>query len=74
MNWMINRSPESDQCARSVDLTAAIGGRGTPYQCPNISAVDRRIVRLYKQSEGTGPWLPELVEELWVDIDLLLEL
>jgi hypothetical protein len=73
MNWMTNRRVESDQRAQLAYLTAVIGGRGTPYPCPNVSAVDRHIVRLYKQIEDTGPGLSELVQEIWADIDLLLE-
>jgi hypothetical protein len=73
MNWLINRSSESDRCAASVDRIAVIGGRGTPYLCPNIGAVDHHILRLYKQI-GAGVAGPsEVVQELWTDIDLLLE-
>jgi len=73
MNWMINRSFESDQSARRAHLTTVIGGRGTPYLCPNISAVDHHIVGLYRRIEDIGPRLAKLVRELWTDIDLLLE-
>jgi hypothetical protein len=72
MNWMINRSFESDQSARRAHLTTVIGGRGTPYLCPNISAVDHHIVRLYGRIEDTGPRHAKLVQDLWTDIDLLL--
>jgi hypothetical protein len=73
MNWMINRSSEPDRGAHSVDLTAVIGGRGTPYPCPNLCAVDQHIGRLYKQIEAMPRWFSELVLELWADIDLLLD-
>ncbi|MCW2718204.1 MAG: hypothetical protein JWR81_2026 [Pseudonocardia sp.] len=73
MNWMINRRPESDQPVRSIDLTAVIGGRGTLYLCPDVAAVDQHIVRLYRQIEDIGLWLPELGQQNWADIDLLLE-
>jgi hypothetical protein len=73
MNWMINRSSESDRCTRSVDLIAVIGDRGRSYPCPSICAVDQHIGRLYRQIEVEAAWLPELVEELWADIDLLLD-
>jgi hypothetical protein len=73
MNWMIKRSSESDRGARSVDLTAVIGVRGTSYPCPTICAVDLHIGRLYEQIEATPRRFPELVLELWVDIDLLLD-
>jgi hypothetical protein len=35
--------------------------------------VDQHIGRLYTQIEGTAPCLSELVQDLWADIDLLLE-
>jgi hypothetical protein len=73
MNWMINRSSESDPDAQSVDLTTVIGGRGTLYPCPNICALDLHIGRLYKQIEDTPRLFAELVLELWADIDLLLD-
>lgn len=72
-NWMTNRRSESDQCDSSVDLIEVIGGRGTPYLCPNISALDRHIVRLYTHIKDTGPLFRELIQELWDDIDLLLD-
>jgi hypothetical protein len=67
---MINRNHEQ---ARRVDPTTVIGRRGTPYSCPNIAAVDRHIVRLYKRIQHAAPRLPELAEELWAEIDLLLD-
>jgi hypothetical protein len=70
MNWMINWNAEADRYAGSMDLTVVIGGQGALYPCPNTSAVDRHIVRLYKQIEDTGP---DHVQGLWADIDLLLE-
>jgi hypothetical protein len=75
MNWMINWSsePESDRGTQSVDLTTVIGGRGTSYPCPDLCALDQHIGRLYRQIEATPPRFPELVQELWADVDLLLD-
>jgi len=70
---MTNRNSELDLWAYMVDITEVVGCRGTSYACPDISAVDRHIVRLYRQIEDTGPGPAELVQELWADIDLLLE-
>jgi hypothetical protein len=70
---MINRSSESNGRAPSAGLTTVIGRRGAPYLCPSIFAVDQHIGRLYTQIEGTAPCLSELVQDLWADIDLLLE-
>ena len=73
MKWLTNWNSESGRWARSVDLTAVIGGRGTPYPCPDISAVDQHIGQLYKRIDNAACWLPELVQELWADIDMLLD-
>jgi hypothetical protein len=35
--------------------------------------VDEHIAGLYMQIEDNRRWLPNLVDELWADIDLLLE-
>lgn len=50
--------------------TAVIGGRGTTYPYPDISAVDQHVGQLYKRIEGTACWLPELFQNLWAHIDM----
>ena len=72
MNWMPTSNLASAGGTRSIDDTV-IGVRGTPYSCPDVSAVDHHIVRLYKRTEHAAPWLPEFVQLLWADIDLLLD-
>ena len=72
MNWMPTSNLPSAGGTRSIDDTV-IGVRGTPYSCPDVSAVDHHIVRLYKRTEHAAPWLPEFVQLLWADIDLLLD-
>lgn len=73
-NWMHNRRPEADQGDHRGDgFAVVIGCAGTGYSCPNIAAVDRHIARLYRRIEESGPWVAEMVDELWTDIDLLLE-
>jgi hypothetical protein len=76
MNWMINWTPESDpgdHGDHGVDFTTVIGCRGTSYPCPDICSVDQHIGRLYKLIEATPRQFPELVLELWADVDLLLD-
>lgn len=46
---------------------------GSPYSCPDISAVNHHIVRLYNRIEHAVPLLPEFIQLLWADIDLLLD-
>ena len=73
MNWLSIKSFEPERYTPSVDFTIVVGSRGTEYLCPDVSAVDEHIAGLHKQIEENGGWLPEIVEELWADIDLLLE-
>ncbi|NMH97866.1 hypothetical protein [Pseudonocardia acidicola] len=54
-------------------LTTVVGRRGTPYPCPDIPAVDHHIAGLYKRIEHAAPWFPDIVRELWAEIDLLLD-
>ncbi|MHA6794649.1 hypothetical protein ACVGVM_14245 [Pseudonocardia bannensis] len=54
-------------------LTTVIGIRGTPYACPNIPTVDHHIAGLYTRIERAGTRFPDLVEEYWTEIDLLLD-
>jgi hypothetical protein len=70
---MSNWNHESAHCVPSMEHTTVIGCSGTPYPCPDISTVDHHIVRLYKRIEYAKPWLQELVQELWAEIDLLLD-
>ena len=73
MNWLSIRSFEPERYTPSVDFSVVVGTRGTEYTCPDVAAVDEHIAGLYKQIEENRPWLPNLVDELWADIDLLLE-
>jgi Uma2 family endonuclease len=73
MNWLSIRSFEPERYTPSVDFTVVIGSRGIEYLCPDVSAVDEHISSLYEQIEDNGRLVPNLVEELWADIDLLLE-
>jgi hypothetical protein len=51
-------------------LTTVIGHRGARYRCPDISSVDLHITELHRR---IGDTVPRLVEELWSEIDLLLD-
>jgi hypothetical protein len=73
MNWLSIRSFEPERYTPSVDFTVVVGTRGTEYLCPDVAAVDEHIAGLYMQIEDNRRWLPNLVDELWADIDLLLE-
>jgi hypothetical protein len=68
---MSNRRAESDQRAHDVYLTSVIGSRGTPYACPDVSAVDKHIAWLYWRIDGAGS--ASAIQDLWADINLLLE-
>jgi hypothetical protein len=67
---MTNRSAAA-QRAHDVYLTSVIGIRGTPYACPDVSAVDKHIAWLYWRLDGAGS--ASAVQDLWADINLLLE-
>jgi len=69
MNWISDWVLRMDPCTPRTPVT---GSQGTPYPCATISAVDRHISRLYDQILRTDR-RAEVVEELWVDIDLLLD-
>ena len=58
MNWMPTSNLASAGGTRSIDDTV-IGVRGTPYSCPDVSAVDHHIVRLYKRIEHAAPCAAE---------------
>jgi hypothetical protein len=68
-NW----DPRWDGCAPGEDPTTVVGCQGTPYWCATVSDVDGHIGRLYDRIRLVGLRSVELVQQLWADIDLLLD-
>ncbi|WP_433273603.1 hypothetical protein ACQPZA_22950 [Pseudonocardia xinjiangensis] len=68
---MPKRSAGSGHRAHDVYLISVIGVRGTPYACPDVSAVDNHIAWLYRRIDGAES--ASSIQDLWADIDLLLE-
>ncbi len=68
---MTKRSTGSGHRAHDVYLISVIGVRGTPFACPDVSAVDNHIAWLYRRIDGAES--ASSIQDLWADIDLLLE-
>jgi hypothetical protein len=73
MKWITSRKSKSHRFILSGNLATVVGDQGAWYSCATISAVDQHIVRLYERIGHAGPRSLAIVQELWADIDLLLD-
>jgi hypothetical protein len=72
MKWRTNRESTPHRFTLSGRLATVVGNRAW-YSCTTLSAVDQHIARLHERIHQAGPRSRALVQELWADIDLLLD-